>query len=107
LSTDLGKWIMPELRQDRMRYKMIANKLLELPKETREMSKQVSRLSGETRKSWAKRLFNIGKDIANAEYSTMKKTVGSVVAQGVGEGIEEVSEEALADFSKSCFNLVQ
>lgn len=107
LSTDLGKWIMPELRTERQRYKMIAKKLLELPPETREMSKQIARLSGETKKEWAKRLFNIGKDIMTAEYSTAAKTVGSVLAQGLGEGIEEVSEEALADFSKSCFNLVQ
>ena len=107
LSTDLGKWIMPELRTERQRYKMIAKKLLEVPQETREMSKQVARLSGEAKKDWAKRLFNIGKDIATAEYSTMAKTLGSVAAQGLGEGIEEVSEELLADFSKSCFNLVQ
>lgn len=107
LSTDLGKWIMPELRADRQRYKMIAKKLLEVPQETREMSKQIARLSGEAKKDWAKRLFNIGKDIARAEYSTMAKTVGSVLASGLGEGVEEVSEELLADFSKSCFNLVQ
>jgi hypothetical protein len=31
LSTDLGKWIMPELRTERMRYNTIAKKLLELP----------------------------------------------------------------------------
>ena len=107
LSTDLGKWIMPELRMERQRAKTIAKKLLEVSPEVRDMSKQLSRLDGETKKSWAKRLFNVGKDILNAEYSTAKKTVGSVLAQGVGEGIEEVSEEALADFSKSCFNLVQ
>ena len=107
LSTDLGKWIMPELRSERQRYKMIAQKLLEVPEETRALSKQISRLADETKKDWAKRLFNIGKDICRAEYSTMAKTVGSVLAQGLGEGIEEVSEEALADFSKSCFNLVQ
>ena len=107
LSTDLGKWIMPELRTDKLRYKTIAKKLMELPPETREMSKQVARLSGETKKDWAKRLFNIGKDICTAEYSTMAKTLGTVAAQGLGEGIEEVSEELLADFSKSCFNLVQ
>lgn len=107
LSTDLGKWIMPELRTERLRNKMIAKKLLELPQETREMSRQLSRLDGESKKDWAKRLFNVGKDIANAEYSMMPKTVGSVLASGLGEGVEEVSEEALADFSKSCFNLVQ
>ena len=107
LSTDLGKWIMPELRTERLRNKMIAKKLLELPQETREMSRQISRLDGESKKAWAKRLFNVGKDIANAEYSMMPKTMGSVLASGLGEGIEEVSEEALADFSKSCFNLVQ
>ena len=98
---------MPELRMERQRAKTIAKKLLEVSPEVRDMSKQLSRLDGETKKSWAKRLFNVGKDIFNAEYSTAKKTVGSVLAQGVGEGIEEVSEEVLADFSKSCFNLVQ
>lgn len=107
LSTDLGKWIMPELRTERQRYKMIAKKLLEVPQETRDLSRQISRLSGESKKDWAKRLFNIGKDICTAEYSTMAKTLGSVAASGLGEGIEEVSEELLADFSKSCFNLVQ
>lgn len=107
LSTDLGKWIMPELRTERLRNKMIAKKLLELPQETREMSRQISRLDGESKKAWAKRLFNVGKDIANAEYSMMPKTISSVLASGLGEGVEEVSEEALADFSKSCFNLVQ
>lgn len=107
LSTDLGKWIMPELRMERQRAKTIAKKLLEVSPEVRDMSKQLSRLDGESKKAWAKRLFNVGRDIFNAEYSTAKKTVGSVLAQGVGEGIEEVSEEALADFSKSCFNLVQ
>ena len=93
LSTDLGKWIMPELRTERQRYKMIAKKLLELPEETREMSRKVGRLEGETKKQWAKRLFNIGKDIANAEYSMLPKTVGNVLASGLGEGVEEVSEE--------------
>lgn len=107
LSTDLGKWIMPELRTDKLRNEMIAKKLLELPTETREMSRQLTRLSGKSKKAWAKRLFNVGKDIATAEYSMMPKTIGTILAQGLGEGIEEVSEEALADFSKSCFNLVQ
>ena len=107
LSTDLGKWIMPELRMERQRARTIAKKLMELPPETRELSRQLTRLDGETKKNWAKRLFNVGKDIFTAEYSMAKKSVGSVLAQGLGEGFEEVSEEALADFSKSCFNVVQ
>ena len=57
------------------------------------MSEKLSQLSGETKKQWVKRLFNIGKDICTAEYSTMAKTAGTVLAQGLGEGIEEVSEE--------------
>jgi hypothetical protein len=80
LSTDLGKWIMPELRTNRLRHKMMAKKLLELSPETREMSKQVARLDGDAKKTWAKKLFNIGKDIANAEYSMMAKTVGTIAA---------------------------
>ena len=107
LRTDLGKWIMPELKADKQRSKIIAKKLLELSPETREMSKQISRLNGEAKKDWAKRLFNVGKNICKAEYATASKTLGSVLATGLGEGIEEVSEEALSDFSKSCFNLVQ
>ena len=107
LSTDLGKWIMPELRTEKLRMKTIAKKLFELSPETRNMSEKLSQLSGETKKQWVKRLFNIGKDICTAEYSTMAKTAGTVLAQGLGEGIEEVSEELLADFSKSCFNLVK
>lgn len=107
LSTDLGKWIMPELRTEKLRHKMIAKKLLELPQETRDLSKQLSRLDGETKKAWAKRLFNVGRDIMKAEYSMMPTTLGTIAAQGLGEGVEEVSEELLADFSKSCFNVVQ
>lgn len=107
LRTDLGKWIMPELKADKQRSKIIAKKLLELSPETREMSKQISRLNGEAKKDWAKRLFNVGKNICKAEYATSSKTLGSVLATGVSEGIEEISEEVLADFSKSCFNLVQ
>ena len=107
LSTDLGKWIMPELRTEKLRHKMIAKKLLELPQETRDLSRQLSRLDGATKKAWAKRLFNVGRDIMNAEYSMMPTTLGTIAAQGLGEGVEEVSEELLADFSKSCFNLVQ
>jgi hypothetical protein len=41
-----------------------------------------------------------------AEYSMMPTTLGTIAAQGLGEGVEEVSEELLADFSKSCFNVV-
>ena len=107
LSTDLGKWIMPELKMEKQRARTIAKKLMELPPETRDMSRQLSRLDGEAKKDWAKRLFKAGRDIFTAEYSTAKKTMGSVLAQGLGEGIEEVSEEALADFSKACFNVVQ
>jgi hypothetical protein len=98
---------MPELRTNRLRSKMIAKKLFELPEETRNLSKQLTKLNGETKKDWAKRLFNVGRDIARAEYSMMPTTIGTIAAQGLGEGVEEVSEEALADFSKSCFNLVQ
>jgi hypothetical protein len=35
---------MPELRTNKLRYKMIGKKLLELPKETRDASKQLSKL---------------------------------------------------------------
>ena len=104
LSTDLGKWIMPELRTNRLRNKMIAKKLFELPQETREMSRQLSKLKGETKKDWAKRLFNVGRDIARAEYSMMPTTIGTIAAQGLGEGVEEVSEEEIEELYFLGFN---
>lgn len=104
LSTELGRWIFPELKGQRIKYKAIAEAFAGIPKETRAISNSLARASKETKKDWMKRMFNAGKEAAKKDYSLLNKTSKTVLANGIGEGLEEVSEELLADFSKACFN---
>lgn len=104
LSTDLGRWIFPELKGNKIKYKAIAETFAGLPKDVRQVSTSLTRASNETKKNWVKRLFNAGKEAAKKDYSLLHKTAGAVLANGFAEGTEEVSEELLADFSKACFN---
>lgn len=104
LSTELGRWIFPELKGQKIKYKAIAEAFAGIPKETRAVSNSLARASKETKKDWMKRMFNAGKEAAKKDYSLLNKTSKTVLANGIGEGLEEVSEELLADFSKACFN---
>lgn len=104
LSTELGRWIFPELKGQKIKYKAIAEAFAGIPKETRAVSNSLARASKETKKDWMKRMFNAGKEAAMKDYSLLNKTSKAVLANGIGEGLEEVSEELLADFSKACFN---
>ena len=111
LNTGLGEWILPELRASRYRHEAIAKALTSLGGETESLRKKfgqtLSNMPKEGKKQYFKNLFNIGKKIATAEYSTGARTLKATLAAGAGEGFEEVSEELLADFSKSCFNAVK
>lgn len=104
LSTELGRWIFPELKGQKIKYKAIAEAFAGIPKETRAISNSLARASKETKKDWMKRMFNAGKEAAKKDYSLLNKTSKTVLANGIGEGLEEVSEELLADYSKACFN---
>lgn len=104
LSTELGRWIFPELKGQKIKYKAIAEAFAGIPKETRAISNSLAKASKETKKDWMKRMFNAGKEAAKKDYSLLNKTSKTVLANGIGEGLEEVSEELLADFSKACFN---
>lgn len=104
LSTELGRWIFPELKGQKIKYKSIAEAFAGIPKETRAISNSLARASKETKKDWMKRMFNAGKEAAKKDYSLLNKTSKTVLANGIGEGLEEVSEELLADYSKACFN---
>lgn len=104
LSTELGRWIFPELKGQKIKYKAIAEAFAGIPKETRAISNSLARASKETKKDWMKRMFNAGKEAAKKDYSLLNKTSKTILANGIGEGLEEVSEELLADYSKACFN---
>lgn len=99
LSTGLGEWIMPELRAGKYKAQAIAKALTQNNVTSNEIAQ-------EGKKAYFKKLFNIGKNIAKAEYANGTRTATATLASAVGEGVEEVSEELLADFSKGCYDTV-
>lgn len=111
LNTGLGKWILPELRAGRYKSQAIARALTSVDAETqnlyKQFGKQLSNFSKEGKKKYTKKLFNIGRDIARAEYANGTRTMTATLASAAGEGFEEVSEELLADFSKGCYDVVK
>lgn len=112
LNTGIGEWILPELRAGQARTKAIANALTkDVNTETAtlrsQFGDQLKNFSKEGKKEYVKKLFNIGKKLAKAEYSTGSRGLKASIAGGIGEGIEEVSEELLADFSKGCYDVVK
>lgn len=111
LNTGLGEWILPELRAGRYKSQAIARALTSVDAETQNLYKkfgqQLSNFSKEGKKEYTKKLFNIGRDIARAEYANGTRTLTATLASAAGEGVEEVSEELLADFSKGCYDTVK
>lgn len=117
LNTGLGEWILPELRAGRYKSEAIARALARVEDETKrnvlqEARQQFANLSSkEGKKAYVKNLFNIGRNLARDVYSAEKatgaRTLSATLASATGEGVEEVSEELLADFSKGCFDVVK
>lgn len=117
LSTGLGEWIMPELRAGRYRSQAIAKALTKIDDETKQSVLQTAREEfaktsiKEGKKQYVKKLFNIGKNLAKDVYTAEKangtRTLSATLASATGEGVEEVSEELLADFSKGCYDVVK
>ena len=111
LNTGIGEWIYPELREKGFRYNAIAKGLADLTEKNENLWKQFGRAltnaPKDAKRQWTKDLFNLGKSIAKSEYVNGTRGVKATLAAGVGEAIEEVSEELLYDFSKGCYDVVQ
>ena len=110
LNTGLGEWIMPELQGEKLKYRAIVNAL---KKEVKPITEDVAEAATkEGRQNIFKKIFNIGKRIATDDYarqqfvSSTYNPMQVVLAHAAGEGFEEVSEELLADVSKSAFNVI-
>lgn len=99
LSTKLGDWILPELRLEKARLrKVIAAAHNQKPSQLAPKSEQLN---------WAKKLIQAGKDWfkgAGVDEDTGKVLAKHVVSNALGEGIEETTEQAWLDISKSLFN---
>ena len=101
LNTGIGEHILPELKDEGFRSKAIAKAL------TKDVRKDLETINSKEEKiSFIKNLFNKGKNIAILDYTKGTRILPSMFAHGIGEGVEEVSEEFLADFSKSVFNVL-
>lgn len=117
LNTGLGEWILPELRAGRYKSQAIARTLTRLDDEAKQSAFQTARqqlaslTTKEGKKEYVKKLFNIGRglahDVYTAEKATGARTLSATFASAMGEGVEEVSEGVLADFSKGCFDVVK
>lgn len=105
LNTGVGEWILPELKASGLKTKAIIKAIAEAPEAMRLTSGNI--LAKEGKKESAKYWFTKGKEVAESLMSKGSGLVGTVVSGGLGEGVEEMAEEFLADFSKSCFNTVQ
>lgn len=99
INSRLGEWILPELRMQKEQWKQVARTL------TQAAQKPLQNAPKEQKVQFMKKLFNMGKDIAQANYSVGKSGLKATAANALGEGIEEVSEELLYDFAKSVSNL--
>lgn len=102
LNTGIGEWILPELKGEGLKRRKIIEAFANAPKEIKN-----SVPNRANKKQLAKYWFKKGKEIATDVMSLGKGTLGSAVSGGLGEAIEETTEELLADFSKSCYNAVQ
>lgn len=103
LSSDLGRWILPELKLEKFKNRQIVRELTKITREGGDLNKTTL---GE-KQSLYKRIFNYGRQLATQDYddSILKSTAKMTISSMLSEGIEETSEELLLDFSKSLFNI--
>lgn len=103
LNTNIGNWIIPEASAKKFKRQAIANAL------AKRMNNDFNNpVEQETKKSFVQKLMNIGKDLWKGEHSRRVLEGGRAVGMhALAEATEEVSEEFLADFSKSTLNAVR
>lgn len=105
LNSDIGKWILPELKLEKFENQSIAKALAAVTdKEARAAMNQASKTE---KGNIFRRIFNLGKEAAIGHYSddTILNTAKMTTASALSEGFEETSEELLLDFSKTVFNI--
>lgn len=103
LNSDLGNWILPELKGDKLKMREIAKVLSKDVKEANEKY-----IQDKSKKGFVQSILNAGKKAAEGHYSYKALSgnagIDTVIAHATGEAFEETSEELLADLSKSIFN---
>lgn len=105
LNSDLGKWILPELKLEKFENQSIAKAMAAVT--DKEAKTLVDQTSKEEKKNLFRQFFDLGKQSATGHYadSTITNTAKMTTASALSEGFEETSEELLLDFSKTIFNI--
>lgn len=105
LRSDIGKWILPELKLEKFENQSIAKALAAVT--NKEAQNAVNQASKEEKKNLFRRIVDLGKQAATGHYadSTITNTAAMTTAAALSEGFEETSEELLLDFSKTIFNI--
>ena len=112
LNTSISEWVLPELRAQRNIAKNIVKSMAD--GSIKALNNKVDQTaSSEAKRGFIKEVFNIGKDIfsgsnniiKNSENGVFKKTLMGNVANALGEGTEEVTEEVLADVVRGAHDL--
>ena len=105
LRSDIGKWILPELKLEKFEQQSIAKTLAAVTdKEAKNIANQATK---EEKKNLFRKIVDLGKQAATGHYadSTITNTAKMTTAAALSEGVEEVSEEVLQDFAKTIFNI--
>ena len=105
LKSDLGQWILPEMKSERRHFQAIAKALANKEGVTQAQDEAWKKLP------LYKKIFELGKKAYHndlAEFQGTKKVLGEAVGQTISnmtsEALEETSEELLQDLSKALFN---
>jgi hypothetical protein len=103
LNSDLGKWILPELKSEERHIKNVVSKAMPKIKEVTNNAETKTELG---KAKWYQKLFELGKDAYNNNLGQgiASETIGSTVSNMASEALEETSEELLLDLSKVIFN---
>ena len=99
LNSNVGKWILPELKSKEMRFGAIYNSLTDDIKNAYKVYNQTG-----SKETFVKKMLGLGAKAAK-QANTGKKTAQMVGTHAAFEALEETSEEVLADLAKSTLNI--
>lgn len=119
LNTAIGEWVLPELHNERLANRTAVRKFMEGFKNGNEEAlgtkgkSLIEAFKGNKtdKKLWAQKIIRTAKDFFKGEYFVNGSKAGGIAATtlagALGEGVEEVSEELIADTVKGLYNTVQ
>lgn len=97
LNTAIGEMVLPELRLERK----LLNKAIRMSAPLQEQAAREGTKRAKT--TFARKMMELGKGLATGKWHG-DGTLSAIAANGLGEGIEEMSEELLYDFTKQLYN---